>query len=156
MLFSRALIPTVKEVPGDATNQSHILLTRAGFMRRVGAGIYDFLPMGLRVLRKVERIVREEMDRAGGQEILMPVLLPSELYKETGRWDLYGDVLFRLKDRKGGEYNLAPTHEEVVTDIARREIKSWRDMPKNLYQSRPSFVTSRAHAEACCAAASSS
>ncbi len=139
MLFSRALIPTVKEVPGDATNQSHILLTRAGFMRKVGAGIYDFLPLGLRVLRKVERIVREEMDRAGGQEILMPVLLPAELYKETGRWDLYGDVLFRLKDRKGGDYNLAPTHEEVVTDIARREIKSWRDMPKNLYQIQTKF-----------------
>ncbi len=139
MLFSRALIPTVKEVPGDATNQSHILLTRGGFMRKVGAGIYDFLPLGLRVLRKVERIVRQEMDRAGALEILMPVLLPSEYYKETGRWDLYGDVLFRLKDRKGGEYNLAPTHEEIVTDIARREIKSWRDMPKNLYQIQTKF-----------------
>jgi prolyl-tRNA synthetase len=139
MLFSKALIPTVKEVPGDATNQSHILLTRAGFMRRVGAGIYDFLPLGLRVLRKVEKIVRDEMDRAGAQEILMPVLLPAEFYKETNRWELYGDVLFRLKDRKGGEYNLAPTHEEIVTDIARREIKSWRDMPKNLYQIQTKF-----------------
>ncbi len=139
MLFSRALIPTVKEAPADATNVSHVMLLRGGYIRRVGAGIYDFLPLGLRVLRKVERIVREEMDRAGAQEILMPVLLPAEYYKETGRWDLYGDVLLRLRDRKGTDYNLAPTHEEIVTDIARREIKSWRDMPKNLYQIQTKF-----------------
>ncbi|CAN5713524.1 proline--tRNA ligase [soil metagenome] len=139
MLFSRALIPTVKEAPADATNVSHILLLRGGYIRRVGAGIYDFLPLGLRVLRKVERIVREEMDRAGAQEILMPVLLPAEYYKETGRWDVYGDVLLRLRDRKGSDYNLAPTHEEIVTDIARREIKSWRDMPQNLYQIQTKF-----------------
>jgi len=139
MLFSRALIPTLKEAPQDATSASHALLLRGGYIRRLGAGIYDFLPLGLRVLRKVERIVREEMDRAGALEILMPVLLPGEYYKETGRWDLYGDVLFRLKDRKGGDYNLAPTHEEIVTDIARREIKSWRDMPKNLYQIQTKF-----------------
>jgi prolyl-tRNA synthetase len=139
MLFSRALIPTVKEAPADAINASHILLTRAGYIRRVGAGIYEFLPLGLRVLRKVERIVREEMDRAGAQEILMPALLPAEYFKETGRWDVYGDVLFRLKDRKGGDYHLGPTHEEIVTDIARREIKSWRDMPKNLYQIQNKF-----------------
>jgi len=139
MQFTRALIPTLKEAPQDATSASHALLLRGGYIRRVGAGIYDFLPLGLRVLRKVERIVREEMDRAGALEILMPVLLPGELYKETGRWDLYGEVLFRLKDRKGGDYNLAPTHEEVVTDIARREIKSYRDMPKNLYQIQTKF-----------------
>jgi prolyl-tRNA synthetase len=134
MLYSRALIPTVKEAPADAANASHILLVRGGYIRKVGAGMYDFLPLGLRVLRKIERIVREEMDRAGAQEILMPALLPAEYFKETGRWDLYGDTLFRLKDRKGGEFHLGPTHEEIVTDIARREIKSWRDMPKNLYQ----------------------
>ncbi len=139
MLFSRALIPTVKEAPGDATSASHVFLTRAGYVRKVGAGIYDFLPLGLRVLRKVERIVRSEMDRAGAQEVLMPVLLPCEYYKETGRWDVYGDVLFRLKDRKSSDYNLAPTHEEIVTDIARREIKSWRDMPQNLYQIQTKF-----------------
>ncbi len=139
MQFTRALIPTLKEAPQDATFVSHALLLRAGYIRRVGAGIYDFLPLGLRVLRKVERIVREEMDRAGALEILMPVLLPGEYYKETGRWDVYGDVLFRLKDRKGGDYNLAPTHEEIVTDIARREIKSYRDMPKNLYQIQTKF-----------------
>jgi prolyl-tRNA synthetase len=134
MLFSRALIPTLKEAPGDATSASHVLLMRAGYIRRIGAGMYDFLPLGLRVLRKVEKIVREEMDRAGALEILMPVLLPADYYKETNRWELYGDVLFRLKDRKGGDYHLAPTHEEIVTDIARHEIRSYRDLPKNLYQ----------------------
>jgi prolyl-tRNA synthetase len=139
MLFSRALIPTMKEAPADATNASHVLLTRAAYIRRVGAGIYDFLPLGLRVLRKIEAIVREEMDRAGALEILMPALLPAEYFKETGRWDLYGDVLFRLKDRKGADYHLGPTHEEIVTDIARREIRSWRDLPKNLYQVQVKF-----------------
>jgi prolyl-tRNA synthetase len=139
MLFTRALIPTMKEAPADATNASHILLSRAGYIRRVGAGVYDFLPLGLRVLRKVEAIVRDEMDRAGALEILMPALLPAEYFKETGRWDVYGDVLFRLKDRKGADYHLGPTHEEIVTDIARREIKSWRDLPKNLYQVQVKF-----------------
>ncbi len=139
MLYSRALIPTVKEAPADASNASHTLLVRGGYIRKVGAGMYDFLPLGLRVLRKIESIVREEMDRAGAQEILMPALLPAEYFKETGRWDVYGDTLFRLKDRKGGEFHLGPTHEEIVTDIARREIKSWRDMPKNLYQIQTKF-----------------
>jgi prolyl-tRNA synthetase len=139
MLFSRALIPTVKEAPADATNASHVLLSRAGYIRKVGAGIYDYLPLGYRVLRKVEAIVRQEMDRSGALEILMPALLPGELFKETGRWDLYGPTLFRIKDRKGGDYNLGPTHEEVVTDIARREIRSWRELPKNLYQVQVKF-----------------
>ncbi|HLK40476.1 MAG TPA: proline--tRNA ligase [Polyangiaceae bacterium] len=139
MLFSRALVPTMKEAPADATNASHILLSRAGYIRRVGAGVYDFLPLGLRVLRRVESIVREEMDRAGALEILMPALLPAEYFKETGRWDLYGDVLFRLRDRKGADYHLGPTHEEIVTDIARREIRSWRDLPRNLYQVQVKF-----------------
>jgi prolyl-tRNA synthetase len=134
MLYSRALIPTVKEAPADAANASHTLLVRGGYIRKVGAGMYDFLPLGLRVLRKIEAIVRQEMDRTGAQEILMPALLPGEYFKETGRWDLYGDTLFRLKDRKGAEFHLGPTHEEIVTDIARREIKSWRDLPMNLYQ----------------------
>ena len=139
MLYSRALIPTVKEAPADAANASHTLLVRGGYIRKVGAGMYDFLPLGLRVLRKIESIVREEMNRAGAQEILMPALLPAEYFKETGRWDVYGDTLFRLKDRKGGEFHLGPTHEEIVTDIARREIKSWRDMPMNLYQVQTKF-----------------
>ena len=139
MLYSRALIPTVKEAPADASNASHKLLVRAGYIRKVGAGLYDYLPLGFKVLRKIESIVREEMTRAGAQEILMPALLPAEYFKETGRWDLYGDTLFRLKDRKGGEFHLGPTHEEIVTDIARREIKSWRDMPMNLYQVQTKF-----------------
>jgi prolyl-tRNA synthetase len=139
MLFSRALIPTMKEAPADATNASHVLLSRAGYIRKVGAGIYDFLPLGLRVLRKIENIVREEMDRAGALELLMPALLPAEYFKETGRWDLYGDVLFRLHDRKNGDYHLGPTHEEIVTDIARRELRSWRDLPKTLYQVQVKF-----------------
>ena len=139
MRFSRALIPTVKEAPADAANVSHVLLTRGGFIRRVGAGMYDFLPLGLRVLRKVETIVRQEIDRAGGLEILMPALLPAEYFKETGRYDLYGPTLFRVTDRKGGDYHLGPTHEEIVTDIARREIRSWRDMPKTLYQVQVKF-----------------
>ncbi len=139
MRFSRALIPTVKEAPSDATNVSHVLLTRAGYIRKVGAGMYDYLPLGLRVLRKIENIVRDEMDRAGALEILMPALLPAEYFKETGRWDRFGDTLFRLKDRKGGEFHLGPTHEEIVTDIGRREIRSYRDMPKNLYQIQTKF-----------------
>ena len=139
MLVTRALLPTVKEAPSDATNVSHILLTRAGFIRRVGAGMYDYLPFGLRVLQKVAGIVRKEMDRAGAQEILMPALLPAEYFKETERWDRFGDTLFRLKDRKGADFHLGPTHEEIVTDIARREIKSYRDLPKNLYQIQTKF-----------------
>ncbi|MBL0194527.1 MAG: proline--tRNA ligase [Myxococcales bacterium] len=139
MLFTNALIPTVKEAPSDATNVSHVLLLRGGYIRRVGAGMYDYLPLGLRALRKVEGIVREEMDRAGALEILMPALLPAEYFRETGRFDRFGDTLFRLKDRKGAEYNLGPTHEEIVTDIARREIQSWRDMPRNLYQIQSKF-----------------
>lgn len=134
MLYSRALIPTVKEAPADAANASHKLLVRAGYIRKIGAGLYDYLPLGLRVLKKIERIVREEMDRSGAQEVLMPALLPAEFFKETERYDLYGDTLFRLKDRKGGEFHLGPTHEEIITDIARREIKSFRDLPMNLYQ----------------------
>jgi prolyl-tRNA synthetase len=139
MLFTRALIPTMKDAPADAANASHVLLARAGYIRRVGAGIYDFLPLGLRVLRKIERLVREEMDRAGALEILMPALLPAEYFKETGRWDQYGDVLFRLRDRKGADYHLGPTHEEIVTDIARRELRSWRDLPRTLYQIQVKF-----------------
>ncbi len=139
MLFSRALIPTLKEAPQDATNASYTWLMRGGYIRRIGAGVYDFLPLGLRVLRKVEAIVRREMDKAGALEILMPALLPAEFFKETGRFDKFGDNLFRLKDRKGSEMHLGPTHEEIVTDIARREIRSYRDMPKNLYQVQSKF-----------------
>ncbi|MBX3128125.1 MAG: proline--tRNA ligase [Polyangiaceae bacterium] len=139
MRYTSALIPTLKEAPSDATSQSHILLLRAGYVRRVGAGIYSYLPLGVRVLRRVERVVREEMDRAGALEVSLPALLPSEYFKETGRWDVFGDILFRLKDRKGSDYHLGPTHEEIITDMARREIHSYRDMPRNLYQIQSKF-----------------
>lgn len=139
MRYTRALIPTLKEAPADATSVSHILLLRAGFVRRIGAGIYAYLPLGLRVLRKIEGIVREELERAGAQELLLPALLPAEYFQETGRWDAYGDVLLRLNDRKGGDYHLGPTHEEIITAVARREIKSYRDLPQNLYQIQTKF-----------------
>ena len=103
-------------------------------MRRIGAGIYEYLPLGMRVLRKIETIVREEMDGAGAHELLMPALLPSDYFRETGRWDVFGDNLLRLKDRKGGDYHLGPTHEEIITDLVRREVRSYRDLPRNLYQ----------------------
>lgn len=134
MRYKSALLPTLKEAPADATAVSHVLLLRAGFMRQIGAGLYSYLPLGLRVLRKIETIVREEMDRSGAQELLFPALLPADYFRETGRWDLFGDTLLRLKDRKGGDYLLGPTHEEIITDLARREIHSYRDLPKNLYQ----------------------
>src|SRR5688572_24937075 len=139
MRYRRALIPTVKEAPSDATTASHALLIRAGYIRRVGAGIYSFLPLGMRVLEKIERIVVEEMDRAGGQRVLLPALLPAEYFRESGRWDVFGPELFRLRDRKDGDYHLGPTHEEIITDLARREIHSYRDLPKNLYQVQVKF-----------------
>ncbi|NNE18053.1 MAG: proline--tRNA ligase [Myxococcales bacterium] len=134
MRYSRAFIPTLKEVPKDATMPSHVLMLRGGYARMVGAGIYELLPLGTRVLHKIEQIIREEMDAAGAQELLMPTFVPAEYFKETGRWDLYGPTLLRVKDRKGGEYHLAPTHEEIITDLARREVKSYRQLPLNLYQ----------------------
>ncbi|MBK8172263.1 MAG: proline--tRNA ligase [Sandaracinaceae bacterium] len=139
MRYTRGFIPTIKEVPKEATNTSHVLLLRGGYVRQVGAGIYELLPLGLRVLHRIEGIVRDEMDRAGAQEVLMPALLPSEYFQETGRWDSFGDTLIRLKDRKGGEYNLGPTHEEIITDMVRRDVKSYRQMPLNLYQIQMKF-----------------
>lgn len=139
MRYAKALLPTLKEAPSDATAESHILLTRAGYMRQVGAGIYSFLPLGLRVLRNIEAIVREEMNRTGAQELLLPALLPADYYRESGRWDSFGDTLLRLKDRKGADYHLGPTHEEIITDLARREIQSYRDLPQNLYQIQTKF-----------------
>lgn len=139
MRFSQAFIPTLKEAPKDATTASHVLLLRAGYVRMIGAGIYEMLPLGLRVLHKIANIVREEMDRTGAQEVLMPALLPREYFEETGRWTLYGDVLLRMKDRKGGEYHLGPTHEEIITDMVRRDVKSYRQLPLNLYQVQSKF-----------------
>ena len=132
--WSRTLIPTAKDAPSDAEAPSHKLLSRGGFIRRVGAGIYEYLPLGWRVLTKISNIVREEMDAAGASEFLMPALLPTELLKETGRAEAYGDLLFRFEDRHGRDSYLGPTHEEVITDLMRGTISSYKHLPLNLYQ----------------------
>ncbi len=139
MRFTRAFIPTLKESPADAEVVSHKLMIRAGMIRKLASGIYDLLPLGLKAIRKVETIVREEMDRAGAQEVLLPVVLPAALWKESGRWDLYGKELLRLKDRGEREFCLGPTHEEAITDMVRREVRSYRDLPLNLYQIQIKF-----------------
>ena len=137
--YSGYLMPTAKEIPSDAEVASHRLMLRAGLIRKVASGIYNYLPAGLRVLRKVETIIREEMDRAGAQEVLMPAVIPAELWKESGRWDAYGKELLRFRDRADREFCLGPTHEEVVTDLVRREVHSYRQLPLNLYQIQDKF-----------------
>jgi prolyl-tRNA synthetase len=137
--LSQLLAPTLREDPADAEVVSHKLLVRAGMIRQVARGIYDFLPLGLRAVRRFENIVREEMDRAGAQEILMPAVIPAELWVESGRWDKYGRELLRMKDRYDRDFCFGPTHEEVVTDLIRREVRSYRDLPKNLYQIQVKF-----------------
>jgi prolyl-tRNA synthetase len=139
MLLSRYPINTVKETPAEAEVVSHQLMLRAGLIRRVAAGIYTWLPLGLRTLRKVEAIIREEMDRAGGLELLMPAIQPAELWQESGRWKEYGPELLRLTDRHERGFVVGPTHEEVITDIARRELKSYRQLPVNFYQIQLKF-----------------
>ena len=139
MRFSRTLIPTLKETPAEAEAVSHILLLRAGMIRKLASGIYDYLPVGLRVLRKVEQIVREEMNRAGAQEVLLPAVQPGELWQESGRWQVYGKELLRFKDRHGRDCCFGPTHEEVITDLVRREVHSYRQLPLNLYQIQVKF-----------------
>jgi prolyl-tRNA synthetase len=139
MRLSRYPINTAKETPADAEVLSHKLMLRAGLIRRLAAGIYTWLPLGLRALRKTEQIVREEMDRAGAFELLMPAVQPAELWKESGRWEQYGPELLRLKDRHDREFVIGPTHEEVITDIARRELKSYRQLPANFYQIQMKF-----------------
>src|SRR5688500_19056590 len=139
MRLSEYPIQSLKEVPADAEIVSHRLMLRAGLIRRLAGGLYSWLPMGLRVLRKVERVVREEMDRAGALEISMPVAQPAELWVESGRWDQFGPELLRFKDRHDRDMVLGPTHEEVVTDIARRELKSYRQLPVNFYQIQTKF-----------------
>jgi len=139
MRYSAAFIPTLREAPNDATTPSHILLLRAGMVRMVGAGIYEFLPLGFRVLSKIAGIVREEMNRAGAQEVMMPALLPRQYFEESGRWDSFGDTLLRLQDRKKADYHLGPTHEEIITDMVRRDVKSYRQLPMNLYQVQNKF-----------------
>ena len=139
MLFSKMFVPTMKEVPKEAEVISHKLMLRAGYIRRLSSGIYTWLPLGLKSMRKIEQIIREEMNRAGAQEILMPFVQPKELWVESKRWDKYGKELLRLRDRNDRELCLAPTHEEVVTDLVRREIRSYKDLPLNLYQIQTKF-----------------
>lgn len=139
MKASRFFIGTLKEAPADAEIVSHKLMVRAGMIRRIAGGIYNYLPIGLRSIRKVEAIVREEMNRAGAIELLMPAVQPAELWEESGRWEQYGPELLRFKDRKDNEFVIGPTHEEVITDIARNQIRSYRQMPVNFYKIQTKF-----------------
>ena len=139
MRWSKAFIPTLKEDPADAEMQSHRLMLRSGMVRQLAAGVYEYLPLGWRVLLKVMQIVREEMNRAGAQEVFLPALSPAEIWQETGRWDDFGDEMFRLKDRKKRDYALCPTHEEIITDLARAKVRSYRDLPQNWYQMQVKF-----------------
>src|SRR5216117_3602147 len=139
MRWSQTFIPTLKETPSDAEIISHQLLLRAGLVRKLTGGLYVFLPLGLRVLRKVEAIVRQEMDRAGAQEVLMPSLQPPEIWQKSGRYETASDVLFKVRDRAKKEWVLGPTHEEVITTLVAGEINSYRQMPKNFYQIQTKF-----------------
>ncbi|MCZ8221748.1 MAG: proline--tRNA ligase [Acidovorax sp.] len=143
MKASQFFISTLKEAPADAEVVSHKLMTRAGLIKKLGAGIYNYMPMGLRVIRKVEAIVREEMNRAGAVELTMPVVQPAELWQETGRFDKMGPELLRIQDRHGRDFVVQPTSEEVITDIARQELKSYKQLPKNLYQIQTKFRDER-------------
>jgi prolyl-tRNA synthetase len=143
MRATRFFISTLKEAPADAEIVSHKLMMRAGMIKRLGSGIYNYMPMGLRVIRKVEKIVREEMDRSGAIEMLMPVVQPAELWQETGRWQKYGAELMRVKDRHGRDFIIQPTSEEAITDVARQEIKSYRQLPLNFYHIQTKFRDER-------------
>src|SRR5207245_7254824 len=139
MRWTQTFIPTLKETPADAEITSHKLLLRAGLLRKLTGGLYTFLPLGLRALRKVEQIVREEMDRAGALEVLMPALQPPEIWQSSGRYETMKDVLFRVRDRAKKEWVLAPTHEEVITTVVAGEISSYRQLPKTFYQIQTKF-----------------
>ena len=139
MRVSQFFISTLKEAPSEAELVSHRLMLRAGYIRKLASGLYTWMPLGLRVLRKVEAVVREEMDRSGGIELLMPAVQPAELWQETGRWEVFGPQMLKIKDRHDNLFCFGPTHEEVITDIARREIKSYRQLPLNFYQIQTKF-----------------
>jgi prolyl-tRNA synthetase len=139
MYWSKLFIPTLRETPAEAEVVSHQLMLRAGFIRKLASGIYSFLPLGVRSLRKMEAIIREEMNQAGAQEVLLPALQPAELWQESGRWEKYGKELLRFQDRHNHHYCLGPTHEEVITDLIRHEIRSYRQLPINLYQIQTKF-----------------
>ena len=139
MRWTQTFIPTLKETPAEAEILSHRLLLRAGLVRKLTGGLYTFLPMGLRVLQKIESIVREEMNRAGGIEVLMPALQPPEIWKQSGRYETAKDVFFKANDRSNREWILGPTHEEVITTLVAGEINSYRQLPKNFYQIQTKF-----------------
>ena len=139
MKLSQYLLATLKEAPNDAETASHKLMIRAGMIRKVAAGIYNFLPIGLKVLRKVENIIREEMNSAGAIEVMMPYVTPADLWEKSGRWNIYGKELLRFKDRADRDFCLGPTHEEVVTDLVDKEIKSYKNLPITIYQIQPKF-----------------
>jgi prolyl-tRNA synthetase len=139
MRVSRFFISTLKEAPSEAELPSHRLMLRAGYIRKLSSGLYTWMPLGLRVLRKVEAIVREEMDKSGGIELLMPAVQPAELWQETGRWEVFGPQMLKIRDRHNNLFCFGPTHEEVITDIARREVKSYRQLPLNFYQIQTKF-----------------
>ncbi|MBU1214898.1 MAG: proline--tRNA ligase [Gammaproteobacteria bacterium] len=139
MRVSKFFISTLKEAPAEAELPSHRLMLRAGYIRKLASGLYTWMPLGLRVLRKVEAVVREEMDKSGGIELLMPAVQPAELWQETGRWDVFGPQMLKIKDRHDHQFCFGPTHEEVITDIARREVKSYRQLPLNFYQIQTKF-----------------
>src|SRR3954463_856859 len=139
MRTSQFFISTLKEAPSEAELISHKLMLRAGLIRKLGSGLYTWMPLGLLVLRKVEAIVREEMNRAGAVELLMPAVQPAELWQETGRWDLFGPQMLKIKDRHARDFAFGPTHEEVVTDIVRKDIRSYRSLPVNFYQIQVKF-----------------
>lgn len=143
MRVSQMFIPTLREVPAEAEIASHQLMLRAGLMRKLASGIYSFLPLGYRTFRKVEQIVREEMDRAGAQELIMSALLPAEVYQESGRWEVFGPEMFRLKDRNGRDFCLGPTHEEVFTETVKHETRSYRSLPMTLYQIQTKYRDER-------------
>ena len=139
MRISESFIPTMKEIPSEAQIPSHQLMLRAGMIRKLASGVYTFLPLGYRVLKNVEQVIREEMNAAGAQELLLPTLHPRELWEETGRWGLYGDEMLKVTDRNKREFGLGPTHEEVITDLVRREVRSYRQLPVILYQFQTKF-----------------
>ena len=139
MRASQFFIATQKEAPQEAELASHRLMLRAGFIKRLGSGLYTWMPLGLRVLRKVEAVVSDEMNKAGALELLMPAVQPKELWEETGRWAVFGPQMLKIEDRHEREFCFGPTHEEVITDIARREIKSYKQLPLNFYQVQTKF-----------------
>ena len=134
MLASKLYAPTLRDDPAEADVASHKLMLKAGMLRKNAAGLYSFLPLGRKVCLKVENIIRKEMNRSGAQEVMMPIVQPAEIWRETGRWDVYGPEMFKLKDRHDNEYCLGPTHEELITTLVRNELRSYKQLPVNLWQ----------------------